>query len=152
MTRLHAARLERGLTYQQIADMTEEHGEAVSLSTVRRVFSVNADPASFRPYTLATLAAVLLTDSHQRPEETTEEELCRLREEVHHLRTHEQEVMAQAQTMVQAQIDHYLSAITAERRSAYRWFRRRVVLILVSFPTSLLLDVADYVGLLPSFG
>ena len=32
-------RLERGYTYQEIADKTEENGEAVSLSTIKLVFS-----------------------------------------------------------------------------------------------------------------
>lgn len=36
---LKALRIEKGITYQEIADKTEENGEAVSLSTIKLVFS-----------------------------------------------------------------------------------------------------------------
>lgn len=36
---LKALRLEKGITYQDIADRTEANGEAVSLSTIKMVFS-----------------------------------------------------------------------------------------------------------------
>lgn len=36
---LKALRKEKGITYQQIADETEVNGEAVSLSTIKHVFS-----------------------------------------------------------------------------------------------------------------
>ena len=36
---LKALRNEKGITYQEIADRTEENGEAVSLSTIKMVFS-----------------------------------------------------------------------------------------------------------------
>ena len=39
MEELKALRLEKGYTYQEIADKTEENGEAVSLSTIKLVFS-----------------------------------------------------------------------------------------------------------------
>lgn len=36
---LKALRIKKGITYQEIADKTEENGEAVSLSTIKLVFS-----------------------------------------------------------------------------------------------------------------
>lgn len=36
---MKALRLEKGITYQQIADETEKNGEGVSLSTIKHVFS-----------------------------------------------------------------------------------------------------------------
>lgn len=36
---LKALRLEKNITYQEIADCTEANGEAVSLSTIKMVFS-----------------------------------------------------------------------------------------------------------------
>ena len=39
VARLKAVRMEKGYSYQKIADMTEELGESVSLSTVKRVFT-----------------------------------------------------------------------------------------------------------------
>lgn len=38
---LKELRIQKGMTYQQIADKTEENGEAVSLSTIKLVFSQN---------------------------------------------------------------------------------------------------------------
>ena len=39
ISELKALRIEKGYTYQEIADKTEENGEAVSLSTIKLVFS-----------------------------------------------------------------------------------------------------------------
>lgn len=39
ISELKALRIERGITYQQIADKTEENGHPVSLSTIKLVFS-----------------------------------------------------------------------------------------------------------------
>lgn len=48
LEKLHAAKEAKYLSYQEIVDRTEENGEAVSLSTVKRVFQKGADLTGFR--------------------------------------------------------------------------------------------------------
>lgn len=59
--RLRTVRKENGLTIPQICDMLDKKGYFISEATVKRVFSENHDPLSFRYRdTLAPLADVLL--------------------------------------------------------------------------------------------
>lgn len=59
--RLRAVRKEHGLTIPQICEMLDSKGYFLSEATVKRVFSDNHDPLSFRYRdTLAPLADVLL--------------------------------------------------------------------------------------------
>ena len=59
--KLKAVKEERGYSLQDIADMTEEAGCAVSLTTIKRVFSNNANPQAFRySKTIKPIADVLL--------------------------------------------------------------------------------------------
>jgi transcriptional regulator with XRE-family HTH domain len=48
IAQLKAARKQKGLTYQAIADRTAELGKPVSLSTVKRVFSSDSEQYDFR--------------------------------------------------------------------------------------------------------
>lgn len=59
--RLRNVRKEHGLTVPQICDMLDKKGYFISEATVKRVFSDNHDPLSFRyKDTIAPLADVLL--------------------------------------------------------------------------------------------
>lgn len=60
--KLRKAKEQRGYTYQRIVDESEKLGNAVSLSTVKRVFAPGADPAGFNPATLHAIAQVLGVD------------------------------------------------------------------------------------------
>lgn len=48
LPKLREARKAKGLSYQDIADDTDKIGESVSVSTVKRVFSKDADISTFR--------------------------------------------------------------------------------------------------------
>lgn len=48
LQKLRIAREAKGLSYQDIVDITEENGEAVSLSTVKRIFQKDSDLEDFR--------------------------------------------------------------------------------------------------------
>lgn len=69
---LKAARKEKGISYQQIADATAEAGEPVSLATIKRVFSAGSDTRDFRyDTTLKPIArAVLGPDSEPEDDAT----------------------------------------------------------------------------------
>lgn len=48
LEKLRIAKDAKALSYQDIADITEQNGEAVSLSTVKRIFQKDADLEDFR--------------------------------------------------------------------------------------------------------
>ena len=60
--KLRSAKDRKGYSYQRIVDESEKLGNAVSLSTVKRVFAPGADPAGFNPVTLHAIAQVLGVD------------------------------------------------------------------------------------------
>ncbi len=60
--KLRNAKEQKGYTYQRIVDESEKLGNAVSLSTVKRVFAPGAEPAGFNPATLHAIAQVLGVD------------------------------------------------------------------------------------------
>lgn len=60
--KLRKAKEQKGYTYQRIVDESEKLGNAVSLSTVKRVFAPGADAAGFNPATLHAIAQVLGVD------------------------------------------------------------------------------------------
>ena len=60
--KLRSAKNRKGYSYQRIADESEKLGNAVSLSTVKRVFAPGADPSGFNPVTLHAIAQVLGVD------------------------------------------------------------------------------------------
>lgn len=60
--KLRKAKEQKGYTYQRIVDESEKLGNAVSLSTVKRVFAFGAEPAGFNPATLHAIAQVLGVD------------------------------------------------------------------------------------------
>jgi hypothetical protein len=59
--RLQAIRKHRGMTYQDIVDATEAAGQAVSMSTVKRLFGPDSDKYEYRyETTIQPIASVLL--------------------------------------------------------------------------------------------
>ena len=66
VTRLRDVRVEKGYSYQKIADLTEEIGEAVSLSTIKRVFADSGK--GFRWATIKPIATVVLGVGFETPE------------------------------------------------------------------------------------
>lgn len=63
---LKTVRVEKGYSYQKIADMTEEIGDPVSLSTVKRVFT--DEKHGFRWDTIKPIATVVLGVGFETPE------------------------------------------------------------------------------------
>lgn len=66
IAQLKVVRVEKGLSYQKIVDMTEEIGTPVSISTVKRVFT--EDKHSFRWDTIKPIATVVLGVGFETPE------------------------------------------------------------------------------------
>lgn len=70
LDQLKQARKTKGMSYQDIVDGTEEMGLAVSLTTVKRVFSADSTAADFRwDTTLRPIARVIFgMDSDEEPQ------------------------------------------------------------------------------------
>lgn len=66
IAQLKVVRVEKELSYQKITDMTEEIGDPVSLSTVKRVFT--DDKHTFRWDTIRPIATVVLGVGFETPE------------------------------------------------------------------------------------
>ena len=66
IARLKIVRAEKGYSYQKITDMTEEIGDPISLSTVKRVFT--DDKHTFRWDTIKPIATVVLGVGFETPE------------------------------------------------------------------------------------
>lgn len=66
IAQLKVVRAEKGLSYQKITDMTEDIGDPVSMSTVKRVFT--DDKHSFRWDTIRPIATVVLGVGFETPE------------------------------------------------------------------------------------
>ena len=66
IAQLKVVRTEKGLSYQKITDMTEDIGDPVSLSTVKRVFT--DDKHTFRWDTIRPIATVVLGVGFETPE------------------------------------------------------------------------------------
>lgn len=67
---LKELRKEKGITYQQIADETEKNGEAVSLSTIKHVFSDKYNHDHDWKSVLRPIANVLMPPSEDDDLET----------------------------------------------------------------------------------
>jgi hypothetical protein len=66
IAQLKIVRVEKGYSYQKITDMTEEIGDPISLSTVKRVFT--DEKHSFRWDTIKPIATVVLGVGFETPE------------------------------------------------------------------------------------
>lgn len=66
IAQLKVVRAEKELSYQKIVDMTEEIGNPVSISTVKRVFTENKQ--NFRWDTIRPIATVVLGVGFETPE------------------------------------------------------------------------------------
>lgn len=77
MSKLRDAKEAKNLSYQRIADLTEENGEAVSITTVKRVFQKDSDLENFRynntirPIVRAVLG---MDEEHEPPAENEPEQ------------------------------------------------------------------------------
>ena len=66
IAQLKVVRVEKGYSYQKIADLTEEIGDPISLSTIKRVFTDDAH--GFRWDTIRPIATVVLGVGFETPE------------------------------------------------------------------------------------
>lgn len=72
----------KGLSYQEIADITEKNGEAVSVSTVKRVFAHGADIEEFRfQSSILPIARAVLDSVDEEPPETVVSTVTKLKNE-----------------------------------------------------------------------
>lgn len=124
LDKLRAAKEAKGLSYQDIVDITEKNGEAISIATVQRIFKKGSNIEDFRYHkTIRPIVHAVLGDD----DDTTEcnPEVCQTTIEA--LRAvadfkHEQ--------ILELQKDNeYLKGIVADYKSEIKWHRRLITVM-----------------------
>lgn len=148
LDRLKAEKERKHLTYQDIVDLTEQNGETVSMTTVRRVFSKDAQLENFRYHqTVAPIARALLDSKEESTEEEGTEaahsdEVNHFRTELETLKQHETNIMEQAKEEMQTKIDDCIGNLRKERTAVTKWYQRAILLLVILICISLILDLA----------
>lgn len=130
LAKLRAAREAKGLSYQDIVDITEENGEAISLSTVKRVFAKESDIEDFRyGQTIRPIVrAVLGMDEETKPPEEapTLEQATQDYVTIETLKAvveHKSEMLARVESEATKKIE-YLKKIVEDLQAANKWYKR----------------------------
>lgn len=129
--KLKEARKAKNLSYQDIVDITEVNGEAVSMSTVRRVFTCTTEEAESFKYnqTLRPIVrAVLGMDEETTPPEgkPTEEQVNQYYAEVEALKAlveFKSEMLARAEEEARKKIE-FLRSTVEDYRESNKWYKR----------------------------
>lgn len=124
--RLQKLRLEKGLSYQDILEQCEARGEAVSISTIKRVFSKGGETSDYRyESTLLPLVHVLCEAEAEEPAAVAVEEADALQAMV----DLQVQIMAQKDRIIQEtqeKLDIYKSALNGSKR-----LERALVIVLL---------------------
>jgi hypothetical protein len=124
--RLQKLRLEKGLSYQDILEQCEQRGEAVSISTIKRVFSKGGETSDYRyESTLLPLVHVLCEAEAEEPAAVAVEEADTLQAMV----DLQVQIMAQKDRIIQEtqeKLDIYKSALNSSKR-----LERALVIVLL---------------------
>jgi hypothetical protein len=124
--RLQKLRIEKGLSYQDILEQCEARGEAVSISTIKRVFSKGGETSDYRyESTLLPLVHVLCEAEAEEPAAVAVEEADALQAMV----DLQVQIMAQKDRIIQEtqeKLDIYKSALNSSKR-----LERALVIVLL---------------------
>ena len=130
LAKLRAARDAKGLSYQDIVDLTEENGEAISLSTVKRVFAKESNIEDFRySQTIRPIirAVIGMNEEIEPPEQApTLEEAKQDYAAIEVLKAvvdHKSEMLKRAEEEAQKKID-FLKATLEDYKAANKWYKR----------------------------
>ena len=124
LEKLRAAKEAKGLSYQDIVEITEKNGESVSLATVQRIFKKGANIEEFRYYkTIRPVVHAVLGDDDDTSE--CDPEVCQTTIDV--LKAvadfkHEQIVALQKE-------NEYLKNIVSDYKSEIKFQRKLVVMM-----------------------
>lgn len=124
--RLQNLRIEKGLSYQDILEQCEARGEAVSISTIKRVFSKGGETSDYRyESTLLPLVHVLCEAEAEEPATVAVEQADTLQAMV----DLQVQIMAQKDKIIsetQEKLDIYKSALNGAKQ-----FNRALVIVLL---------------------
>lgn len=136
--RLQKLRIEKGMSYQDILEQCEARGEAVSISTIKRVFSKGGEASDYRyESTLLPLVHVLCEAEADEPAAVAVEQADTLQA----LADLQSQILAQKDKSIaeaEEKIEIYKSALNSAKR-----FQRAMVIILLGL-LFLLCGMADY--------
>lgn len=135
LAKLRAAKEVKGLSYQDIVDITEENGEAISIATVKRVFAKDSDLEDFRyrQTVRPIVRAVLGMDEATEPPAETPSlqqseqyyaEIVALKAVVDLKST----MLEKAEAEAQKKID-FLKATLDDYKAANKWYKRVIAIL-----------------------
>lgn len=131
LAKIRAAKEVKGLSYQDIVDLTEQNGEAVSLSTVKRVFAKESDIDDFRySQTIRPIIRAVLGLNEETPDpipsiEQANESYATI-EGLKAVIALKSEMMEKLEADNQKKID-YLKQNIDDFRNATKWYKRVIV-------------------------
>lgn len=124
--RLQKLRIEKGLSYQAVFDQCEARGEAISISTIKRVFSKGGENSDYRyESTLLPLVHVLCEAETEEPAAAAVEQADTLQAMV----DLQIQILAQKDKIIaetQERMDIYKSALAGAKQ-----FNRALVIVLL---------------------
>lgn len=135
LANLRAAREAKGMSYQDIADITEENGEAVSIASIKRVFSKDAKIEDFRySQTIRPIVrAVIGMDEETQPpvEPPTMEQATQDYATIETLKAvvdHKSEMLKRAEEEAQKKINFLISTLE-DYKAANKWYKRVIAIL-----------------------
>lgn len=135
LAKLRVAKETKGLSYQDIVEITEENGEAVSLATVKRVFAKDSNLEDFRygQTVRPIVRAVLGMDEETTPpsQEPTVQQSEQYYAEIVALKAlvdFKSEMLERAETEGQKKID-FLKATLEDYKAANKWYKRVIAVL-----------------------
>lgn len=130
LAKLREAKEAKGLSYQDIVEITEQNGEAVSPASVKRVFAKDAKIEDFRyAQTIRPIVrAVIGMDEETEPPEQapTLEQATQDYATIEALKAvvdHKSEMLKRAEEEAQKKID-FLKATLEDYKAANKWYKR----------------------------
>lgn len=130
LAKLREARENNGLSYQNIVDITEANGEAVSMSTVKRVFAKDSDIDDFRfqqtirPIVRAVLGADEPDSTALNDEQPIAPTIAELQAEIDH-----KAELLEIRTSEYEKNLEFLKNTIAAQQSDLAWYKRVVVVL-----------------------
>lgn len=135
LAKLRAAKEAKGLSYQDIVDITEENGEAISIATVKRVFAKDSDLEDFRyrQTVRPIVRAVLGMDEETEPpaETPTVQQSEKYYAEIEALKAVvdlKSTMLEKAEAEAQKKID-FLKQTLDDYKAANKWYKRVIAIL-----------------------
>ena len=124
LDKLRAAKEAKGLSYQDIVDITEKNGEAISMATVQRIFKKGSNIEDFRYHkTIRPIVHAILGEYDEQ--DTCNPDVCQTTiEALRAVADFKHERIVEQQKEIE-----YLKGIVSDYKSEIKWHRKLVLIL-----------------------